>query len=201
MCVSHKLITTVRYHLIDWHAVFTRASTSRYLNLIRNLAALIYITVGFSGLFALSTQSVEAKTSRNSSHRFRNYFVPPPPPYTASLVPPDMFMTNPQAVTADADYAVVEKFVEAKILRPNSRRAGNYFVPAPRPYTPSMSALAMTNGQAATAHADDAVLEKPDNVFSKLISKRLETRIQKEIEDFDSAISSQEKEIGKLLNL
>jgi hypothetical protein len=77
--------------------------------LIRDLAAVISLAVVFSGSFALSTQSVEAKISRNSSRRARNYFVPPPPPYTPSIVPSALGMTNAQAVTADADGAVVEK--------------------------------------------------------------------------------------------
>jgi hypothetical protein len=77
--------------------------------LIRDFAAVISLAVVFSGSFALSTQSVEAKISRNSSRRARNYFVPPPPPYTPSIVPSALGMTNAQAVTADADGAVVEK--------------------------------------------------------------------------------------------
>jgi hypothetical protein len=77
--------------------------------LIRDFAAVISLAVVFSGSFALSTQSVEAKISRNSSRRARNYFVPPPPPYTPSIVPSALGMTKAQAVTADADGAVVEK--------------------------------------------------------------------------------------------
>jgi hypothetical protein len=77
--------------------------------LIRNLAALISLAVVFSGSFALSTQSVEAKTSRNNSPRARDYFVPPPPPYVPSIVPSALGRTNAQAVTAGADDAVVEK--------------------------------------------------------------------------------------------
>jgi hypothetical protein len=83
------------------------------------------------------------------------------------------------------------------------------------------SALGMTNAQAVTAEADDAVVEKPVNPYSKYIFTRnqgdvpqvvqpnpyvssdpgVETRILKHIDDFDSEISSVEKEIGKLLNL
>ena len=76
--------------------------------MIRNLAALISLAVVFSGSFALSTECVEAKSSRNSSRRARNYFVPPPPPYTPSMVLSALGMTNAQAVTNAAD-AVVEK--------------------------------------------------------------------------------------------
>ncbi len=79
------------------------------LQLIRNLAALISLAVAFSGAFALSTQSVEAKTSRNTSRIARNYFVPPPPPYTPSIVPSALGMEYAQVVSADADGAVVMK--------------------------------------------------------------------------------------------
>ena len=77
--------------------------------MIKNLAALISLAVVFSGAFALSTQSVEAKTSRNSSRVARNYFVPAPPPYTPSMVPSALGMTYAQALTVDADGAVVKK--------------------------------------------------------------------------------------------
>lgn len=144
------------------------------------------------------------------------------------MVPSALGMTNAQAVTADAD--VVEKpvnpygkyILEAKTSRSSFRRARNYFVPPPPPYTPSMvpSALGMTNAQAVTA--DDAVVERPVvNPYSKYIFTRnegnrpqvvqpnpyvtydpvVETRILKHIDYFDSEISSSEKEIGKLLNL
>jgi hypothetical protein len=81
------------------------------------------------------------------------------------------------------------------------------------------SALGMTNAQAVTANADNAVVEKPVNPYSKCIFTRnqgdmpqvvqpnphvdpgVETRILKHIDDIDSEISSNEKEIGKLLNL
>lgn len=100
----------------------TTASTPEYFQLIRNLAALISLAVVFSGSFALSTQSVEAKTSsRNSSRRTRNYFVPPPPPYTPSLVPSALGMTYAQAVTADADGAVVKKPVNSYSKSPFTR--------------------------------------------------------------------------------
>ncbi|MBS1992027.1 MAG: hypothetical protein JSS83_16005 [Cyanobacteria bacterium SZAS LIN-3] len=80
----------------------TKVSPSRYFHMIRNLAALIALTAVFSGSFALSTESVEAKTSRNSTRKSRNYFVPPPPPYTPSMLPTVLGMTNPQQVPADA---------------------------------------------------------------------------------------------------
>jgi len=79
----------------------------------RNLAAIICIAAAFSGSFALSTQSVEAKTPRNSSHVIRNYFVPAPPPYTPSIVPPALVLTYAQAVAAGAEHAVVEKLVNS----------------------------------------------------------------------------------------
>ncbi len=90
--------------------------------MIRKLAALISLAVVFSGSFALSAQSVEAKTSRTSPRTARNYFVPPPPPYTPSMVPSALGTTNAQAVTADADAAVMDKPVNPysrDILRRN----------------------------------------------------------------------------------
>jgi hypothetical protein len=79
----------------------------------------------------------------------------------------------------------------------------------------------MTNAQAVTADAHDAVVKKPVNPYSKYIFTRnqgdmpqvvqpnphvsydpgVETRILKHIDSFDSEISSRQKEIGKLLNL
>lgn len=149
---------------------FAKGSTTGYFHLSRNLAALISLAVVFSGLFALSTQSVEAKTSRHSSRRESYYLVPPPPPYAPSMVP---------------------------------------------------SALGMVGAQAVAAYADDAVVEKPVNLYSKYIVTRnqgdmpqvvqpdpyvshyrvVEPKILKQIDDFDSEISNHEKEIGKLLNL
>jgi hypothetical protein len=83
------------------------------------------------------------------------------------------------------------------------------------------SALGAMNAQAVTADANNAVVEKPVNPYSKYIFTRnqgampqvvqanpyvsynrgAETRILKHIDDIDSEISSIEKEIGKLLNL
>lgn len=142
--------------------------------MIRNLAALISLAVVFSGSFALSTQSVEAKTeaktSRNSSRRARNYFVPPPPPYTPSMVPSALGMTNAQAVTADADNAVVKKPVNPYSKYIFTRNQGDMpQVVQPNPYV-----------------SYDPGVEK---------------KILKHIDDIDSEISSIEKEIGKLLNL
>ena len=54
----------------------------------------------------------QAKTSRNSFHKTRNYFVPPPPPYQPSIVLSAVGMTNAQAVSADD--AVVKKPVNNK---------------------------------------------------------------------------------------
>ena len=77
----------------------------------------------------------------------------------------------------------------------------------------------MTNAQAVTA--DDAVVDGPVKPYSKFVYTRsqgdmpqvaqpnpfvtshrgAEKRILKKIDDFDSEISTQEKEIDKLLNL
>ena len=149
---------------------FTKAPTSGYFHLIRNLAALISFTVVFSGSFALSTQPVEAKTSRDSSRRARNYFVPPPPPYTPSLVPSALGMTNAQAVKANEEDAAVDKPVN-----PYSK----YF---------------FTRKQ-----GDKPQVVQPNPSISS--NPGVETRIIKEIDYFDSEISSHQKEIDKLLNL
>ena len=138
--------------------------------MIRNLAALISLAVVFSGLFAQSTQSVEAKTSRNTSRIARNYFVPPPPPYTPSMVPSALGAMNAQAVTADADNAVVEKPVNPYSKYIFTRKQGDM---------------------------PQVVQANPDASYNR----GAETRILKHIDDIDSEISSIEKEIGKLLNL
>lgn len=91
----------------------------------RNLAAIICIAAAFSGSFALSTLSVEAKTPRNSSHVIRNYFVPAPPPYTPSIVPPALLMTYAQALTAGAEHAVVEKLVNSSSKHILARNQGD----------------------------------------------------------------------------
>ncbi len=195
-------------------------------SMIRNLAALISLALVFSGSFALSTQSVEAKTARNSPHRAGNYFVPPPPPYTPSIVPSPMDMTNAQAVTAlDGGFSgsLSLSAVEAKTSRNSSHRSRNYLVPPPPPYTPTIvpSPLGMPNVQAVTADAYDAVVKQAVNPYSKYNFTRnqsdmsqvvqpnpyvsynpgVEKRIRKDIDCFDSQISNIEKEIGKLLNL
>jgi hypothetical protein len=89
-----------------------------YIHLIRNLAAIISLAVVFGGSFALSVEAKasEAKTSRHSSRSARNYFVPPPPPYTPSVVPSTLDMTNAQAVRADAGDAVLKK---TQVVQPN----------------------------------------------------------------------------------
>lgn len=149
---------------------FTKASISGDFQLIRNLAALISLAVVFSGAFALSSQSVEARTSRNSSHVAGNYFVPAPPPYTPSMVPTALGMTYAQALTVDADGAVVKKLVDPYSKYIFTRNPGDMpQVVRPNPY----------------ATANPAV----------------EARILKRIDSFDSAISSTEKEIGRLLDL
>jgi hypothetical protein len=149
---------------------FTEASISGDFQLIRNLAALISLAVVFSGAFALSSQSVEARTSRNSSHVAGNYFVPAPPPYTPSMVPTALGMTYAQALTVDADGAVVKKLVDPYSKYIFTRNQGDMpQVVRPNPYTTANPAV--------------------------------EARILKRIDSFDSAISSTEKEIGRLLDL
>jgi hypothetical protein len=73
----------------------------------------------------------------------------------------------------------------------------------------------VTNAQAVTADSDDAVVEKSKYIFTRkqgemprvvqanpsVSDPGVETRILKEIDYFDSEISSQQKEIGKLLNI
>ena len=77
----------------------------------RHLAALISLAVVLSGSFTLSTQSAEAKTSRNSTRKARNFFVPPPPPYTPtmSMLPSALDLTYAQVVKVNADGTVVVK--------------------------------------------------------------------------------------------
>jgi hypothetical protein len=145
------------------------------------------------------------------------------------MLPWSLGMTKAQVVTADADNDVVQKValstksVEAKTSRNSSSRGRNYLVPPPPPYIPLMvpSAMAMMNTQAVAAYADNAVVDNPVNHYSKYIFTRnqgemqqiaqpnpyvsynrgVETKILKDIDSFDSEISSHEKEIGKLLNL
>lgn len=167
-----EMVSGVKIHEAGTHCL-TKASTSGYFHLIRNLSALISLAVVFSGSFALSTQSAEAneaKTSRNTSGGARNYFVPPPPPYTPSIVPSALGMTNSQAVTADAYNAVVEKPVNPYSKYIFMRHQGD------RPQV---------------VHPNPYVSYDPG----------VEKRILKHIDDIDSEISSHEKEIGKLLNL
>ena len=206
------------YDLLGWQAFLAKASTSGYFHLSRNLAALVALTAVFSGSFALSIRSVEAKTSQNVSPKAGNCFVPPPPPYTPSMVPWELGIANAQAVTANVDNTIVEKFVlstqsvVAKTSQNHSRRGRNYFVPPPPPYAPSInpSALGLMNLQAVTANAyrknistsnqaDMPQVVRPNPYLS--YDRAVETKILKHIDSFDSEISSHEKEIGKLLNL
>ena len=176
--------------------------------MIKKCAAIISLTVLFSGLLALNTQPAEAKASRSSllraTIRATNCLVPPPPPYiptiVPSMVPSGLGMTNAQALSAID--AIVEK--EAKTSRNSFHKTRNYFVPPPPPYQPSiiLSAVGMTNPQAVSA--DDAVVKKPVNNKSNYILARnqvIEKRILNQIDSFDTEISSHEKEICKLLNL
>ena len=195
---------------LTWSAChcFTKASTSRYFQLIKKCAAFISLTVVFSGSFALNTQPAEAKTSRNSllraTIRATNDLVPPPPPYiptiVPSMVPAALSMMKAQAKAADD--AVAKR--QAKTSRNSFHKTRNYFVPPPPPYQPSivLSAVGMTNPQAVSA--DDAVVKKPVNNKSNYILARnqvIEKRILNQIDSFDNKISSHEKEICKLLNL
>ncbi len=74
--------------------------------MVTNFATLISFTVVLSGLIALTTQSVKAKTPHISAHKDKNYFVPPPPPYTPSLTTARLDMRY--ALSARAE-AVVER--------------------------------------------------------------------------------------------
>jgi hypothetical protein len=146
--------------------------------LISNLSELLVIAVVFSGSFALSAQSVDAKisdekTSRDNSHTSANYFVPPPPPYTPSIVPsaPAPGVTNSQGLTADADGAVV-----VKQLNPYTTKY--IFLPKQRDMTP---------------------IVKPNPFVT--YNRGVDTKVLKNIDDIDSEISNHEKEIGKLLKL
>lgn len=148
--------------------------------MFKNLAAIISLAVLFSGSFALSTQSVkaktaeakasEAKTSRNSSRGAKNYFVPPPPPYTPSMVFSALGMETSQAVMVDSDGAAVEKPVNSYSKYIFTRKQGD------------MPKVVQAN--------TDAIYDPG-----------VETKIIKQIDHIDSEISSIEKEIGKLLNL
>ncbi|MBX3138094.1 hypothetical protein KF707_17840 [Candidatus Obscuribacterales bacterium] len=140
----------------------------------RNVAALMSLAVVFSGSFALSTESAEAKTSRKSSHSSKNYLVPPPPPYIPTLVPSALGMTYVQAVTADGSEAVVKQPVN--------------------PY----SQYIFSRDQRDMVQV---VQPKPNVSESLLVEKKLQKQIQKQIDSFDSEISTVEKEIGNLLNL
>jgi hypothetical protein len=206
------------YDPLNWDAFFANALSSGDFQLSGNIAALISLAAVFSGGVVLSIQSVEAKTSQNVSPRARNYFVPPPPPYTPSMIPWELGIASAQAVTANADNPIVEKFALSthsavmKTSQNHSRRARNYFVPPPPPYAPSInpSALGLMNLQAVTANAygksistsnqaDMPQVVRPNPYLS--YDRAVETKILKHIDSFDSEISSQEKEIGKLLNL
>ncbi len=140
----------------------------------RNVAALMSLAVVFSGSFALSTESAEAKTSRKSSHTAKNYLVPPPPPYIPTLVPSAIGMTYVQAVTPDGSEAVVKQPVN-----PYSQ------------YIYARDQRDMTQVVQPKANVSDSLL----------VEKKIQKQIQKQIDSFDSEISSVEKEIGNLLKL
>lgn len=209
---------------LGWHAnVSPSGRLQGTFILISKLATLVALAVAVSGSIALSSQPVEAKTSRSGSLKARNILVPPPPPYIPTIIPGALGMlSDTQAITSDADNAFMEK--EAKTSRHSSHRSRNYFVPPPPPYAPSIvvSALGMTNTQPAAAN--DAMLEKSVDSYSKYLMRhqgdmpaqiggpntyltsvsaylRVEKKVHKEIDQFDSEISNHEKEIGRLLNL
>lgn len=185
--------------------------------MIRILSAFIVFAVVFGGPFALSTQSDEAKVSPSGSRKARIHLGSPPLPDTLSIVSSVKNATKAQA--SKKDDASLEK--EAKTSHSSSHTARNYFVPPPPPYMPSIvpSELGMTNAQAVAA--DDAVVDKSAKPYSNKILTRnqgdmaqgvqpdasasyhrsVEKKILKQIDSFDSEISSHEKEIGKLLNL
>lgn len=74
---------------------------------MKNFAALISLAVVFSGAFALSTQSVNAKTAQSNASKSKNFFVPPPPPYVPSVGPSVLGILNAQAVAANANEAIL----------------------------------------------------------------------------------------------
>lgn len=81
-----------------------------------------------------------------------------------------MGMTNALGVTADADHAVVETFVNSY----------NKYI------------FMYNEGD-----VPQVVQSNPDQSYDKVA----ETRVQRQADDFDSKISSIQKEIGKLLDL
>lgn len=117
------------------HKWFAQSVEFGVSHLTINLPALISIAVVVGGSFALSTLSVEAKTSPNSSRRARNYLVPPPPPYIPLMVPSAMGMMNAQAVAAYANDAVLEQPVNHYSKYIYTRNQGDMpQVAQPNPY-------------------------------------------------------------------
>lgn len=146
--------------------------------MIRNLAALLSLAAVISGYLALSAQLVEAKNSAHIAHKNRNFLVPPPPPYTPSII------------TVPASDADVEKQVDLyrkylmssnSILRQNKDEI-------PQVGQPHLQ-VSQPNLQANQAN--------PYMTFDPKVEKKA----QKQMDSFDSRISSKEKEISKLLNL
>lgn len=136
--------------------------------MIRNLAALISLAVVFSGSLAVSIQPVEAKTLHGLA---RNYFVPPPPPYTPSIIPSELGMLYAQRVTANADNAALKK-----------------------PFDPYSEYIFTRN---LRDMPQVARLNNPNVNYDPVAEKK----ILKRIDSIDSEISSYQKEIGQLLNL
>lgn len=136
--------------------------------MIRNFAPLISLAVFFSGSLAVSIQSVEAKTLHGIA---RNYFVPPPPPYTPSIIPSELGMLYAQRVTAIADNAALKKSVNPYSRDIFTRNIGD---------STQVARLNYSNV------GYDPVAEK---------------KILKRIDSIDSEISSYQKEIGQLLDL
>jgi hypothetical protein len=70
--------------------------------LVTNFATLISLTVALSGLLALGTQSAKAKATHISTRKDKNYFVPPPPPYTPSIATARLSMSYALSAKAEA---------------------------------------------------------------------------------------------------
>lgn len=70
--------------------------------MVTNLATFIGLTVVLSGFIALSAQSASANPPQTNAHKDKNYFVPPPPPYTPSLATLRLSMRDVPPAKADA---------------------------------------------------------------------------------------------------
>lgn len=154
------------------------------LLLTRNLAAMLSLAAVFSGSLVLSAQSVGAKNARNISHKDRNYLVPPPPPYTPSIVPMALGLPDEaQTLTIPASDAAIEKQVD--LYR-------KYLVS-------SNNILRHNKSEIPQVGQPHTQVTQPNPYMT--FDPKVEKKAQKQAESFDSEISKVEKEIGKLLNL